>query len=224
MVLEMNYLLVFYTGNEIKRVTLRKSENITVGSGDKDTVKINNCGLEAGHLSFRHIDGGINILARTPFEIIGETAVNRVISAGDTLKINPHVILTVFENCCDFENVISLNNLMEIKIGRSSKNDIVLKGTLVSSSHAVLRNLRNRWIIKDKHSRNGIFVDDKLVTSENFELHDDAVIFIGGFVFEFRNNALKFKNTPGNVIISSELINSVTVSFSPPKSYPLFYL
>ncbi|MBR1486809.1 MAG: FtsK/SpoIIIE N-terminal domain-containing protein, partial [Synergistaceae bacterium] len=122
----MNYLLVFYTGNEIKRVTLRKGENITVGSGADDTVKIESCGLEASHLSFRHIDGGINIFSRTPFEIAGEKAVNRIISAGDTLKINSHVILTVLENRCDFENVISLMNLQEIRIGRSSKNDIVL--------------------------------------------------------------------------------------------------
>ncbi|MBR1486133.1 MAG: type VII secretion protein EssC, partial [Synergistaceae bacterium] len=67
-------------------------------------------------------------------------------------------------------------------------------------------------------------VDDKLVTSENFELHDGAVIFISGFVFEFRNDSLKFTNTPGNVIVSLNLINSVAASFNLPKSYPLFYL
>ena len=91
----MNYLLVFYTGNEIKRATLRKGENITAGSGDNDTVKIDNAGLEANHLTLRYIDGGIKIVSRTPFEVADNSMVNRIISAGDIVKINKYIISVI---------------------------------------------------------------------------------------------------------------------------------
>ena len=124
----MNYLLVFYTGTEIKNAIIKKGESINVGSGEDDNIKIQNCGLEANHLTLRFMDGGINIFSRTPFSIAGETSVNRIVSAGDSVKISKHLMLIIFESCCYFENPISLNGLKEINIGRSVKNDICLKG------------------------------------------------------------------------------------------------
>lgn len=219
----MNYLLVFYTEKEIRLITLKRDENITVGTGLNDTVQINNAELEANHLSFRYIDGGIQIVSHTPFEVADNSMINRIISAGDIVKINKYIILTVFESFCNCDSIVSLSKINEINIGRSSKNDICLKSSLVSSSHAVIRKNHDKWLIKDRRSRNGTFVDGKLINSHSTELHDGAIIFIGGFILEFANETLKFKNTPADVIFSSEIIHSVFSNFAAKKPYPLFY-
>ncbi|MBQ7674728.1 MAG: hypothetical protein IJT36_09535, partial [Alphaproteobacteria bacterium] len=80
----MNYLLIFYTGNEIKKATLRTGEYITAGAGENDTVKLSDSNIMSGHLIFRFADNGINLFSRTPFSIMGYKAVNRILSAGDT--------------------------------------------------------------------------------------------------------------------------------------------
>lgn len=219
----MNYLLIFYTGNAIKEVTLKKGEHITVGTGENDTLRLQDSNLNANHLSLRYVDNGINILSRTPFTIMGNNSVNMILSAGDTVNITERIMLAIFESCCNCESIISLNRLNEVSIGRSSKNDICLKGSLVSSHHAVLRKEKDKWVIKDRHSHNGIFIDEKLIASEKAELNNEAIIFMGGFILEFRNNTLRFRNTPGDVILSSAIINETVPTLSARKPYPFFY-
>ena len=221
----MNYLLVFLTGNEIKQVTLKKGEHITVGTGENDTLLLPGSSLLANHLSLNFADNGINILSRTPFNIMGKKSVNIILSAGDTISLSNRTTLTVFESCCNNNNIISLSRLHEISIGRSTKNDICLKGSLVSSRHAVIRRSlkTHKLIIKDRHSRNGIFIDGKLMTSGKQELNNDTVIFIGGFMLEIKNDALRFVNAPGEIIFSPEIIKASVPFLVPKRLSPSFY-
>lgn len=170
------------------------------------------------------MDNGINILSRTPFTIMGNQAVNIILSAGDTVRLTNKTTLTVFESCCNHSSVIPLSRLHEISIGRSTKNDICLKGSLVSSRHAVIRrNSKNHWVIKDRQSHNGIFINGELITSDTKELDNEAVIFIGGFILEFKNNTLRFKNTPGDVILSPAIISEIVPTFVTNKPCTSFY-
>ena len=219
----MNYMLIFYTGDEIIEAVLKKGDNITVGSGENNTLKIEKRGLEASHLTLRYIEGGINIFAGTPFSIMGNNSVNMMLSAGDSVKINNHLMLNVFENSCRFNDIISLDRLNEVSIGRSLKNNICLKGYLVSSAHAVLRRVKDKWIIKDRHSSNGIFINGRLIDCGQEELNNGAVIFIGGFVIEFRDNNLRFINTPGDVILQPVVIQEIISRHNIKKAYPVFY-
>ena len=220
----MNYLLIFYTGNSIKEVTLKKGECITVGTGENDTLRLQDNNLSASHLILRHVDNGINILSHAPFDIMGNQSVNMILSAGDTVNITERVMLAIFESDCNCDSIISLNKLNEVSIGRSSRNDICLKGSLVSSHHAVLRKNKDKWVIKDRQSHNGIFVDGNLIASEKAELNNEAIIFIGGFIIELRNNTLRFKNTPGDVILSPIIIDeTVPIQLPNRKPYPSFY-
>ena len=94
----MNYLLIFYTGNSIKEVTLKKGECITVGTGENDTLRLQDNNLSASHLILRHVDNGINILSHAPFDIMGNQSVNMILSAGDTVNITERVMLAIFES------------------------------------------------------------------------------------------------------------------------------
>ncbi len=204
----MDYLLIFYAGNEIKQITLKNNEIITVGNSENDTLKIINCGLSAEHLNLNNFGYGINIFSKTPFDMAGEKYLNRIISAGDFLNINSGLKLAVIEKYCDCNITLALNNLSEISIGRSSKNDICLKNSLVSSAHAVIRKINTKWVIKDRQSRNGIFINGTLLNNNSsFELNNGAVIFIGGFILEFKNDSINFINTPGSVIFSDKILN-----------------
>lgn len=219
----MNYLLTLYTGKEIKQITLKKGDCVSVGAGEKDTLRLEDFNLDINHLTLSHVDGGINVLARIPFDVMGEKAVNRILSAGDTVHITERLMLAVFVKHCECENVISLRKIKEITIGRSSRNDICLKGSLVSSSHAVIKRDNSVWFVEDRHSHNGVFVNGKLIDSEGTELENGAEIFIGGFILEIKDNKLKFKNTQGEVIISPSIIFDVLPNIKARKPYPLFY-
>lgn len=219
----MNYLLVLYTGKQIQCTTLKKGDCITIGTGEKDTLRLEDYNLDVNHLTLSYIDGGINILSHTPFSMMGEKTMNMVISAGNTVNITEQLMLAVFVKHCECESVISLKKINEITVGRSSKNDICLKGSLVSSSHAVIKRDKGVWVVKDRHSHNGVFINGRLIDTEKTKLNDGAEIFIGGFILEFRDETLRFKNTQGESIFSPSIVREVLPNIKAKKPYPSFY-
>jgi len=72
----------------------------------------------------------------------------------------------------------------EVRIGRGSNNEIVLRDFSVSRSHATIRlNADGTWTIEDLGSTNGTFVNDRAVTEAPLRL--DARLRIGDTVFRY---------------------------------------
>ncbi|MGD8837392.1 MAG: FHA domain-containing protein [Desulfobacteraceae bacterium] len=69
-------------------------------------------------------------------------------------------------------------------IGRRDDNDIVLPFETVSGCHAMLVFADGAWTIQDRQSVNGVFVNNKKVTS--YELESDDQIAIGTVVLQFK--------------------------------------
>ena len=220
----MDYLLIFYTGKKIFDVTLTKGKHITVGNSESDTLKLENLG--GAHLDIISNGNGVHLLSDIPFVVNledNEEIFNRILSPGDSVILNGTITLAIFESFCDVKDEISIANFQKITIGRSMKNDICLKDSQVSSFHAVIKRVDNDFLITDEQSRNGTFINGRLLSSNTAKLNDGTEIFIGGFLFEFRNFKLKFKNTPGSVIFSNSLVFANSSLLNIKKPYPSFY-
>jgi hypothetical protein len=70
-----------------------------------------------------------------------------------------------------------------MSIGRRSENDIVVIDWTVSRSHARISYQKDRWVVEDLGSANGIFYDGKRVTS--VELQAEDTFEIGAVTFRF---------------------------------------
>ena len=80
---------------------------------------------------------------------------------------------------------------MSLTIGRREDNDISLDDPAVSGHHAKIDSLGNRFVLIDLKSKNGSFVNDRLIDSHG--LKDGDVVAIGGhsLVIDFAEDELQ---------------------------------
>ncbi len=69
------------------------------------------------------------------------------------------------------------------RIGRSRDNDIVLPGRGVSKHHAVIEKHGNRYVLKDRQSANGTFVNGERVSEQALNFRDEIQILENTLVF-----------------------------------------
>ncbi len=86
------------------------------------------------------------------------------------------------------ESPTLVTELREITIGRAEQNDIVLSDQDVSRSHAIVRQLGDRFWIEDQGSANGTFVNRQVVTRT--EIIDGDQIQIGKHILLFKDGVL----------------------------------
>ena len=126
----MDYLVAVHVGGEMRTLTLKKGERAELGENDNCVIRLVGYGLGTEQIKLRSIGNGIHVL---------KPETSRILSAGDIMNITSNLAIAVLESRCDVKGGLALGSLNEIKIGRSTKNDICLKEAQVSSSHAVLR-------------------------------------------------------------------------------------
>lgn len=73
------------------------------------------------------------------------------------------------------------------RLGRAADNDIQVLSPKASSYHAVIRQQKGVWVIEDKQSTNGTFVNGQ--STAQAVLHDDDTIVIGGISLTFRTQS-----------------------------------
>lgn len=74
------------------------------------------------------------------------------------------------------------------KLGRSSKNDIVIKDNFVSKNHLVIQEEDGHYYIRDLHSANGTFLNGQTLYDEA-ELKNGDRIGVGFIQFLFVDQA-----------------------------------
>lgn len=87
-----------------------------------------------------------------------------------------------------------------LSIGRSDDNDIVIGDRLASRRHAQLEREKGQWIIGDRGSRNGTFVNGQRI-SDGYVLRDGDEVQIG---LEFK--ALYFDPEATGALVSEALV------------------
>lgn len=99
------------------------------------------------------------------------------------------------------------------KIGRSSRNEVVLDHEMVSRTHAMIQRAGNDFLLVDLGSRNGSFVNDSRVSVPVFLKNEDTVRF-GDQEYVFLNPeaALPEEENQSEATLSSESTR-VLISF-----------
>jgi pSer/pThr/pTyr-binding forkhead associated (FHA) protein len=96
------------------------------------------------------------------------------------LKKNNIVVLMIEEDKQWWKYSSSIE---EIKIGRSSENDIVIKSALsrVSRNHCIIRRKDEFFYVCDLDSINGTYLDySRLEPNKEYPLHHRAIVSLGG--------------------------------------------
>ena len=74
----------------------------------------------------------------------------------------------------------------DISLGRSSKNDVVIKDKFVSKNHLLIREKNQRYYLEDLGSANGTFLNGvKIDSNELIELQNNDKIGVGFIQFIF---------------------------------------
>lgn len=82
----------------------------------------------------------------------------------------------------------------EVSLGRSSENEVVLNDFSVSRRHALLRREKERWVVYDQNSTNGIKVNGRFVTQGPLAVGD--VLTVGTFTLTVREEVVSTPPRP----------------------------
>ncbi|MDY6792462.1 MAG: FHA domain-containing protein [Thermodesulfobacteriota bacterium] len=84
-------------------------------------------------------------------------------------------------------------------IGRRSDNDIVIENLAVSGNHAKIDSAGDGFVLTDLHSKNGCFVNERLVTSHWLKHGDIINIGKHSLVFEYLQNETRPAGPSGDM-------------------------
>jgi len=70
-----------------------------------------------------------------------------------------------------------------VTIGRDPVCDVFLNNRTVSRQHAIIEKEGMKIVVRDNHSLNGTWVDNKII--DKAELHDGSLLQVGTFVMQF---------------------------------------
>lgn len=127
--------------------------------------------------------------------------------------INDHdnqVFAFYCEGTDDTENqfdIYRVKDQTEIRIGRSSSNDIVYENPFVSRQHAVLSYSNRKWAIKDLDSLAGVFLNTERVYVRSASLGD--VLYIIGLRIIIGTDFIAVSNTYDRLIINEGKLTKI---------------
>lgn len=98
-------------------------------------------------------------------------------------------------------NKYLVSNDIILNIGRNDDNQIVIKNDYVSGEHAQIIYKKGKWLIQDKNSSNGTYVNGRRV--DQCELNIGDVIYIMGVIIVVGNRLIALNNPDKKVHIGT---------------------
>jgi pSer/pThr/pTyr-binding forkhead associated (FHA) protein len=119
-----------------------------------------------------------------------------------------------------------LNPLIEI--GRAVDNDIVITSKRVSREHACIRKEGRKWLLEDRGSANGTFLNGERVLAP-MELRDQDQVSIGGVILTYHDPDTTFREDPFpelevDAAAGVVRLNRKVITLSPKEFSLLVYL
>src|SRR3954471_6795373 len=97
----------------------------------------------------------------------------------------------------------------EARLGRTADNDIVVKDSGASRSHARVFQKGGRYFVEDLKSANGTKINHNVITGSK-EVKDGDTITIGEVMFTFRAPEITGDGTPTNVGVRAAVLPDKT--------------
>lgn len=106
-----------------------------------------------------------------------------------------------------------------INIGQGLSNQIIIAGAYVSSLHAQISLIDNKWIVVDNNSKNGIYVNNKRV-QHSLEVHMGDILYILGVKIVFGHQFLALNNPDQIVSLNKNVLKEYQKEEQQPYEVP----
>lgn len=183
----MEYNVRIYNNKEIKEVSLTDIDYFSIGCGSIDSYRIMSGKISENFFTIQKRNN--KWYAKCCDKSIIPT--EKELENGDTFVLNREekIAVRVFAYSAELFKSYHLNHKEKLVIGRSDKCDIILPGKTVSGTHAVIKKDGNGYFIYDDNSKNGTFLNNKVIEGLT-ELHDGDIIAICEFSILFKDGVL----------------------------------
>ena len=215
----MSAILRIFRGAELIERELGAAEEFAFGSGKKDTVCMEDCGLSKKHLMLRRSGDGWQWKATKPAKLHGKSANEGSLESGEILLLDQErrLAVMVVERNPDDTRLIDLSGESAVQVGRSGECDIVIASRQVSGRHLELRRTAEGWSVRDVGSSNGTYLNGTLVREA--QLNSGDILDIGPcrMVLTGDNLSLSFRGG-----VKNNLVHQVPerTAAAPEDPYP----
>ena len=215
----MSAILRIFRGAELIERELGAAEEFAFGSGKKDTVCMEDCGLSKKHLMLRRSGDGWQWKAAKPAKLHGKSANEGSLESGEILLLDQErrLAVMVVERNPDDTRLIDLSGESAVQVGRSGECDIVIASRQVSGRHMELRRTAEGWSVRDVGSSNGTYLNGTLVREA--QLNSGDILDIGPcrMVLTGDNLSLSFRGG-----VKNNLVHQVPerTAAAPEDPYP----
>jgi ABC-type multidrug transport system ATPase subunit/pSer/pThr/pTyr-binding forkhead associated (FHA) protein len=181
-----------------------KKTRYTFGRAPENDIVVNSPIVSLHHGEFDVAQGKciIRDLDSTNGTYVNEKKVTScILNNGDTIRIDnfkaPNkngtlIMYSLLENDNDEKwKELKINDMNEITIGRTSKNDLAIPHSLVSKTHAKIVKADNGIIIEDLNSTNGTYVNGTLISNKQDLKQFDSIV-IGNTKIIYQDNKLMY--------------------------------
>ena len=193
----MNYAFyVYFNRAVVKRLEIDELSIITIGNEPKDLINF----------------VGLNQTLKVDL---------RTIDYGEYIRIasDPSVSILYYENQCELQKTIMLDPETNYSIGRTTENLLMLSTKYVSSKHAFIFWSDKGWVLEDRDSSNGTYVNGNRITTP-WLLQENDIIHIMGWEFVFSEGTITFFATVGKPVLN--FIANFSETSKKKTNYPIF--
>ncbi len=111
-----------------------------------------------------------------------------------------------------------------VTVGRRSTNDIVIENLAVSGLHAKIDSMDGGFLLTDLQSKNGTFVNEKLVTSHWLKEGETIMVGKHTVIFSYAENELRPQEADGGMdetmVMDTNSYRDMVAKSSPGKPAP----
>ena len=162
----MNFVVYTYLNNTVKKSVFDELSSINIGGTSHSTIRFD----------------GLTQSYQVNLHALNHGEYNRV-------SVNPQIVVVYYDLQLDFNNTLVLQHKETYPIGRAGDNGFVLKTKQVSSKHAVLFYSESGWMLEDRGSTNGTYVNGNKI--DQWLLQDGDTIHIAGWEFIYKEETIK---------------------------------
>lgn len=163
----MPLTIILLHNQKLYRYQMLNNYEMTFGSHKKDSVPIED--MTKSQISVKIKNNGVNVYTKNPYVYLnGVVPLNQII----LLYEKTNTALFLCESTGIYKETIKLPYNCTIRIGRDSKNNVVIKNKLISGKHCEIKSENGIIYIEDLKSTNGVYVNGKKVNKARLKSGD----------------------------------------------------
>lgn len=218
----MPLIVVFIFQINIYHKELKKDEEITIGSGKKDTIKVES--LPPKQIIIEWKKKGIYVSSREPYYVKKQIfEPEKLISIGEKREMK----LFIGAYTGEAKRRVKLPYNCLIKLGRNEKgcsdNNIGLQKKYVSRKHLVIKSEAGVVRVEDLNSKNGTYLNGKNISQAKMQSGD--VLSVLAIRIKFLNGELIFENIGEDLQINKipDDLAAYNVSMANGLQIPIYH-